>query len=198
MFHVLHSVKFSVQTLKTWIVIVCMWMCLFFRRFLLQHTNKKAPYTIVPFTAWAHTFFMWKFSIRKALFFGVCMCDKGMRLFSWTLKTGVPAQWQYTFFFLWIRFHFWVLAQWNTDTTTFLFSSYIFRTHTHTHASTHTQSIMLNVILAGKNFTTVHKREFVRVWEIKVAQVIIESECKKSRQMNIKNIKIGWSNLRYL
>lgn len=61
---------------------------------------------------------------------------------------------------------------------------------------------MLNVILAGENFTTVHKREWVRVWEIKVAQVeaqvIIESECKKSRQMNIKNIKIGWSNLRYL
>lgn len=57
---------------------------------------------------------------------------------------------------------------------------------------------MLNVILAGENFTTVHKRECVRVWEIKVAQVIIESECKKSRQMNIKNIKIGWSNLRYL
>lgn len=54
---------------------------------------------------------------------------------------------------------------------------------------------MLNVILAGENFTTVYKR--VRVREIKVAQVIIESEYKKSRQMNIKHIKIGWSNLRY-
>lgn len=78
----------------------CVYVDVFiFRRSLLQHTNKKAPNTNVPFTAWAHTFFMRKFSIRKALFFGVCMCDKGMRLFSWTLKTGVPAQWQYTFFF---------------------------------------------------------------------------------------------------
>lgn len=73
--------------------------------------RKKAPNTNVPFTAWAHTFFMWKFSLAK-LFFSlecVCMCDKGMRLFSWTLKTGVPAQWQNTFFLDSIQFFgFWL------------------------------------------------------------------------------------------
>lgn len=121
----------------------------------------------VPFTAWAHIFHVKIFSLQSFLSVGVI---KGWGYFSWTLKTGVSYN-DNTHFFL-DSIQFLGSAPWNTDTTTFLFSCYIFRiqscgVHVHTFYSvtnkhTLSQSIIWNVILAGVRVFATVRCEWVR------------------------------------
>lgn len=129
--------------------------------FLFFATKKKPTFHLQH----EHTFFMWKFSLAKLFKSG---CDNGMGLFFMNTKNRCFIQWQYTFFLDSIQFL--GSAPWNTDTTTFLFSSYIFRIQSYgvqTQAHTHSQSIILNVILAG-----------VRVLQL---CVVSERVCEKLR-----------------